>query len=407
MTVWADVLDGGDFGEFDFLPPVDETLLEAPLGGSPSEGTDVSDVSSEVAPSKKSVHQRPKRVNKLMVELLSLHEDRAELERQLMELESRRKGRLQTLSASALKWRHLARTQLQLKLKVLRENERLRASIAEQSSLQQKLEDVVLKKPRLMMMKMEDDEWRVFKLSANGEKRLVAIHAIADRQLEIIDSEMLLLNLVDTTEDIWDVRAGPSSTTAGAIVGEGIRCTLLHGSLAAVLDATWKALVRGHAQSKSSSVLGVFKSYTIDDDTVYVRKTYHSSDGSFKVNSSVIMKKQVADDGRAFRIVFRTVLDDVAHPSEGDSYVNDEYGWIHVEDVDARAQYKSYIRTNIMLPKHGDKLAELMGALYLEEGQAMATQMKDNPVKLTRLLFDAALRSFEALVHEILDKSNA
>ncbi|RHY01166.1 hypothetical protein DYB25_013290 [Aphanomyces astaci] len=86
----------------------------------------------------------------------------------------------------------------------------------EQPSYQQQLESLVLKKPRFMersiaiqmsldshthlhdqVMKLQDDSWRVLQLGAGGEKRLTAIHAIADRQLDSVDSDMLTCGLVD------------------------------------------------------------------------------------------------------------------------------------------------------------------------------------------------------------------
>ncbi|RHZ01029.1 hypothetical protein DYB37_008430 [Aphanomyces astaci] len=47
------------------------------------------------------------------------------------------------------------------------------------------------------VMKLQDDSWRVLQLGAGGEKRLTAIHAIADRQLDSVDSDMLTCGLVD------------------------------------------------------------------------------------------------------------------------------------------------------------------------------------------------------------------
>ncbi|ETV83823.1 hypothetical protein H257_04434 [Aphanomyces astaci] len=59
----------------------------------------------------------------------------------------------------------------------------------QQPSYQQQLESLV--------MKLQDDSWRVLQLGAGGEKRLTAIHAIADRQLDSVDSDMLTCGLVD------------------------------------------------------------------------------------------------------------------------------------------------------------------------------------------------------------------
>ncbi|KAF0715810.1 Aste57867_3179 [Aphanomyces stellatus] len=387
--------------EFDFLPPVDESLFEASLGGSPL--SDLSDETTTAPPTQEPKRpRRRKRVNNHQFEMLSLHEDKAELERRLVDLEQRREGRLQTMSEGALKWEQIAQKQLQLKLKAMRENERLRASIAEQNTLQHALEDIVFKKPRLMMLKMEDDQWRVLKLSADGEKRLNAIHAIADRQLESIDGEMLMLGLVEMTDDLWRVRSGTSPD--GILYGEGMRCTLLHGSLAAALDATWKTLLHAHVQPKSSSVLGAFKSYSIDDDTLYVRTAFRCPDGHVKAEMSMIMKKQVVDD--VVRVVFRTVLDDEGLPFDADSFVSDRYGWMHMAAEGADVRYKSFVRSNMMDPKQKnvDDLVQLAGALHLEHSVSKTT---GDPAEFMLHVFEAAFRAFEAPFMRTFELSNA
>ncbi|KAF0715808.1 Aste57867_3177 [Aphanomyces stellatus] len=412
MGPWAVDLDDA-VGEFDFLPPVDEALLESSLDESRSEGGDSLDDASEGGESGPPLAQCPvrrrKRVNTRQVEMLSLHEDKAELERQLAELERRREGRLQTLSVSALKWEQIARTQLQLKLKAIRENASLRATIAEQSTLQRELEEIVLKKPRLMMLKMEDNEWRVLKLSADGEKRLNAIHAIADRQFETIDSEMLVLGLMETTDDFLCTRTG--ATSDGVIYAEGMRCTLVHASVATAVDAAWKTLLHAHVQPKTSSVLGAFKSYTIDDDTTYTRMAFRNPHGNVKAEMSMIMKKQVVDDnGRVIRIVFRTILDDEGQPFDPNSYVSDQYGWMQLEEVDdgsmtaASVHVKTYVRSTMMQPKEedADEFLRLMGALHLDERNVSSV---GSPAEFMLQVFDTAFRSFDVLFRQFVNTS--
>ncbi|KAF0760436.1 hypothetical protein AaE_003565, partial [Aphanomyces astaci] len=79
------------------------------------------------------------------------HETKAELEAALQDLERRHSQRTQLLSTSERKWERIARNQLELKLKALRENDFLRASVAEQHQFAQELDAVVLKKPRRMV----------------------------------------------------------------------------------------------------------------------------------------------------------------------------------------------------------------------------------------------------------------
>ncbi|KAF0715809.1 Aste57867_3178 [Aphanomyces stellatus] len=404
--VWNGSDIGGDaVGEFDFLPLIDEAIFEIPLEGIPPIESDLLGTAGPKTPARR----RRKRVNTLQVELLSLHESKDVLERRLMELESRREERLQTMSASALKWEQLARNQLHLKLKTMSENQRLRATLAEQSTLRRELEEIVLKKSRLLMMKMEDEQWRVLKLSADSEKRLVAIHAIANQQFETIDSQMLQFGLMeDATNDLWNIRTDTSPE--GVIVGQGMRCTLLHGSLSAVVDASWKTILHVQVQPKSPTfVLGAVKSYSIDDDTVYLRTAFRCPDGDAKAEMSMIMKKQVMDDGRVVRLVFRTILDDEAHPFDANSYVSDQYGWIHMEEVDggdgAMVRYKSYVHSNMAHPKRQDvdALAQLMGAIHLEDGRGIA-KMAD-PATFMLHVFETAFRSFETIFLGLLNNS--
>ncbi|RHY30849.1 hypothetical protein DYB32_003977, partial [Aphanomyces invadans] len=90
------------------------------------------------------------RTNLLQIELLSLHQEAANLARQLENLQAHRAACLDGLTDTEMKWEKIARNQLQLKLKAIRENHDLRTALADQSKLQQALEDVLLKKPRVM-----------------------------------------------------------------------------------------------------------------------------------------------------------------------------------------------------------------------------------------------------------------
>ncbi|KAF0715813.1 Aste57867_3182 [Aphanomyces stellatus] len=96
---------------------------------------------------------------------------------------------------------------------------------------------------------------------------------------------------------------------------------------------------------------------------------------------SMIMKKQVMDDGRVVRLVFRTILDDEAHPFDANSYVSDQYGWIHMEEVDggdgAMVRYKSYVHSNMAHPKRQDveRVAKLARFTW-------TTEAMEDPVEL-------------------------
>ncbi|KAG9402693.1 hypothetical protein AC1031_007305 [Aphanomyces cochlioides] len=138
----------------------------------------------------------------MKVEIRSLQEEKIALEEQLAVLESTHSAKQCHLTDDEKKWKQIAQKQLELKLKAMREHEQLRTLLAEQAIFQRELEFIVLKKPRLMKTKLDDDQWRALKLRADSAKRLLDIQAIANRQLELIDSEMLSLGLMDSTKEI-------------------------------------------------------------------------------------------------------------------------------------------------------------------------------------------------------------
>ncbi|ETV93931.1 hypothetical protein, variant [Aphanomyces invadans] len=382
-----------DACDFDFLLPEDErtaTVVEASCNSA----------DDSVTATSQPQRRRRKRTNLLQIELLSLHQEAANLARQLENLQAHRAACLDGLTDTEMKWEKIARNQLQLKLKAIRENHDLRTALADQSKLQQALEDVLLKKPRVMLMKVEDDQWRLLKLGANGEKRLAAIHAIAERQMELMESDMLSLGLVDTNDDLLIVRHNDV-----AMFSEGIRATAVAGSLAAVGVAAWRtlAIVLG-----KSCAVGHSCSYAIDSNTLYTRTIFRRPEGRATVSTSVIMKRFVLNDGTTVRVVFRTIFDDEAMPILGKTYAVDQYGWIHMEEhADGSVLYKSFVKSHFVLPNPEDvnDLTALLGELYLE--QVALTPPQPPPVDsiaMAKAVFDITFRHFEVVLHDELAK---
>ncbi|KAF0715815.1 Aste57867_3184 [Aphanomyces stellatus] len=410
LPLWADVGDSS-YAEFDFLPLVDNSLFEetSSLDGKPSVETTPPSADEEATRPR-----RRKRVNALQVAIVSLHEDKAELERQLAALEARYAARQMSMTTCELKWEQIARNQLQLKLKAVRENDELRARLAAQGQLQEQLEHLVWKKPRLLMMQIEDDAWRVLKLSADGEARLTAIHAIADRQLESIESDMLTHGLMADDGDVATARVDTSSPEWFA---QGVRSMhVADSSLDAAMMAAWETLLRVQGRSKDPSLRRTVHTYTIDADTVYVRSCYDTSGASSvdAVKMNVVLKRQwrngrdddvAAQKHSVARIVYRTILEDAAHPWDASSYSTDEYGWVHLETcVDGGVRYKSFARVNFRRPAKQDDeavLAAMLGAMYLGSGVPM------QPHELVEQVFRTAWQDFEALFRGALDHGMA
>ncbi|KAF0721396.1 hypothetical protein AaE_010073 [Aphanomyces astaci] len=331
--------------------------------------------------------------------MLTLHETKAELEAALQDLERRHSQRTQLLSTSERKWERIARNQLELKLKALRENDFLRASVAEQHQFAQELDAVVLKKPRRMMMKIHDHQWRVLKLSAQGEKRLAAIHDIAERQLEHMECELVTTGLMDTSSDDGAFSHRHVSTGPDQFYVEGMRCVQYQRSVASVADAVWTAMTSPmHDQNTHS--------FAIDQDTIYVRVTFESAGTSVKVESSVILKRRMVDCNHV-RLVFRSILDDEAHPFAADSYVSDQYGWFDVQQVGTATTLMCYTKATSARDQHPpsgskelDDLLALLESVHLDKGKAFAKDM--SPAELAKDIMNASSRAFGARVEQLL-----
>ncbi|RHZ01030.1 hypothetical protein DYB37_008429 [Aphanomyces astaci] len=334
--VWDDDGDG-----FDFLPPVDDAIFNNILHGMSVATHD----SPLTVPSKRG------RARGLAwrTQMLTLHETKAELEAALQDLERRHSQRIQLLSTSERKWERIARNQLELKLKALRENDFLRASVAEQHQFAQELDAV--------MMKIHDHQWRVLKLSAQGEKRLAAIHDIAERQLEHMECELVTTGLMDTSSDDGAFSHRHISTGPDQFYVEGML-------------------------------------------------TFESAGTSVKVESSVILKRRMVDCNHV-RLVFRSILDDEAHPFAADSYVSDQYGWFDVQQVGTATTLMCYTKATSARDQHPpsgskelDDLLALLESVHLDKGKAFAKDM--SPAELAKDIMNASSRAFGARVEQLL-----
>ncbi|KAH9107610.1 hypothetical protein LEN26_007505 [Aphanomyces euteiches] len=367
--------DGDDGFELDFLPPVDEDLLcQVETSDSISETTN---------PSLSKAKSRRKRTNGLQTEVQTLRAEKVQLENKLAELEANHTTKRSALSKEEQKWEEMARKQLELRLKA--------------TSMQKELESIMFKKPRVMMMQLEDEQWRVLKLSADSEKRILGLQSIANRQLDSIDSDMLTLGLVDSTKEINYVRHDTVKQYS-----EGIRCTKLEASsFAQVEEAIWKTLIRIMTQfnimSPNATPYSIQK-YAIDDCTVFLRLAYSIPRTESKMESSFVVKKQELEPS-VRRIIFRSILDDEAIPFDAKSYVSDNYGWIHIEEnEDTSFVYKCFMRSNFSMlqPDDVDNLADLMDAIYLN--YPVGKVLPSDAISIAKTLFQATFEQFQTIL---------
>ncbi|KAG9402691.1 hypothetical protein AC1031_007302 [Aphanomyces cochlioides] len=299
----------------DFLPPVDEDLLDCVGDDDSSSPQSSQTFSSSLVPQKR----RPKRVNMLKEELLTLQHEKEKLEALLAMLHAKHESKSVWLSDKQQKWQRVAQKQLELKLKAEREHEQLSAMLVEQSVMKREMEAILFKKPRLMMKKLQDENWRSLKLSAQSERRHLDIHAIADRQLESIDSDMLSLGLLESTETIESVRHNLSTNFS-----EGIVCTKFQAvSFSQIETAIWKTILSMHSASPLQHFI---IRHPLDDNTTFVRLKYAIPNCKVKVESALILKRQQVGP-RAVRMVLRSIANDEADPFEPDSFVCDHYAW--------------------------------------------------------------------------------
>ncbi|KAF0715817.1 Aste57867_3186 [Aphanomyces stellatus] len=386
-----------DDGGFAFLPDVDDKLFADFDFETPSVPTlDTPGIPLTTLPVPK-----PRR-NKVAIEILSLQHEEVELELQLDNLERERSAaRSDLVSTGAATWEQAARTQLALKRKALRENSELRAMLAEQTQWQQQLDGLVCKKPRMMMMRLDETQWRVLKLSAHGEKRLAAIHAIADRQFDVVDNEMLASGLVGVASEVATFRENDRDATSSSV--EAIRSTWLPNTTPfAATAAMWQALQFMQAQAKAMFVPHQSCTYTIDADTIFMRSHYLvNATTSAKVETGIVMKKRMFDGGRRVRIVWRTVLDDELMPFAHDSVVSDHHGWVEFDTtMEGPVQMKAFYQLKVAQEDQVDQLSDAMRVIHFRDALPSSPALSQRQV--VRVAFEDGFRTLEKTFRQFL-----
>ncbi|KAF0717015.1 Aste57867_2543 [Aphanomyces stellatus] len=332
-----DMLPTFDF----FLPDVDETLfydasiLEAVYDGA----LDATD-----APVGKVPVPTRNRSNKILVDLATLHNESVDLQTRLDDLKRERESKASHTNHGRGKWAQVARNQLAMKLRAVRENDELKAMLKEQAAWKQHLEHLIVKKPRAMMTRVDDEQWRVLHLSADDTSRHVAIHAIADRQVDLIESEMLSTGLLDPSADVETYR---SDVTATYLDAEAMRFTTLEGtSASAVADTVWHTLQSLGRRAQTTFLRYDFHIEPIDANTMYMRQWVGSADDSgFRLEVGLIMKRHVVHDTTC--IAWRSVRADARFPFADDSTVGDLHGWLQVEPLATGVSFKAYCHVHV------------------------------------------------------------
>ncbi|CAK4481936.1 unnamed protein product, partial [Aphanomyces euteiches] len=368
-------------GDLDFLPKVDEDLLNLVL--------QVTNCSQNPGSPLHASIRAPKRAKTTLDRLAELRQEKNRLEKNLKALKAQRTARRYLMSNNEKKWEALAHMQRDLMNKSLLEQKQLQAMLAEQTTLQRDLE-------MLLMTKLENEEWRMLiELSATCDKRLCGIRCIADRQLETVDGEMLSFGVVDATDNFNLIRHDTTKKYS-----EGIRIARLNASsFDHTAMAIWRALVQVHAKPAMTATYphNIYK-YSVDDNTIFLHVSCVVPNANAKMQSSYILKRQKLG-ARAVRIVVRSILDDEAIPFDKDSFVCDHHGWIHIEESEDSSCiiYKCYWRGAfaILKPNDVDDLSETMDSLSIEKSFVDAEHF--DPIVLAKKVFEAYFETIQSV----------
>ncbi|ETW05285.1 hypothetical protein, variant 2 [Aphanomyces invadans] len=106
-------------------------------------------------------------------------------------------------SSTVSSWERAAREEQFAAGKALYENERLRQNVQHNATFIDDMSRVLSKRPRLTLTMdgAASDAWKECKLAAHAALRVVAMHAIADRQYNLLDSAFRASGLVSRTQD--------------------------------------------------------------------------------------------------------------------------------------------------------------------------------------------------------------
>ncbi|KDO29160.1 hypothetical protein SPRG_05404 [Saprolegnia parasitica CBS 223.65] len=341
--------------------------------------------------------RKRRRVNRLAVDLVALRGQAAELGSCVAALRAQR-----GCPKEASPYGRLALQQKALKDKALTEQAELRALLAEQHAFRAFLEKALLKRPRSMILKVEDSKWRRYALGATAEARKSAIHAIADRQYELVESEMLAKGLFEPSEDVFNVL---STLSDCAMTSEAMRYTTLPVPIKRAATAAIELMRERHAMASSAQDDDTYAPHghtshemqCIDDHTTYVRSVY-APPGGLVVTSSMITK--TFEQRGVVTVVWRSVLEDEGVPQIPASFVNDEHGWIQLSQDNADAtRYTAYVRVSNPIPPQRagvDKLNDLLQLLYV--GTKTDLPRQADMTATVQASFRAMMAQFEALV---------
>ncbi|KAH9117206.1 hypothetical protein AeMF1_008985 [Aphanomyces euteiches] len=227
-------------------------------------------------------------------------------------------------------WKRTAKMELLEKNKALQENEHLRDAISQQATFIEQMQSVFRKKPRLgTHIDVHSEEWQAYKLAAQASLRQVAIHAIADRQYNRMQSALVKAGVFDRENYLFQVKALPQRDQSYTL--EIIHHVDLDAPFRLVGAAAWQVF---DGDFQLDLPFGAVQSYTrIDPFTVYATYEHQSSGTAW--HSNMIRKYFVEHDREV--IVSRTVLEDAAIPHMTKGAIENRCMWLTVKPLPSEA----------------------------------------------------------------------
>ncbi|OQR90888.1 aldo-keto reductase [Thraustotheca clavata] len=246
-------------------------------------------------------------------------------------------------------WEQLARSQFLERQKAHQENAKLKAALEEQLKFAEALQSMIQKKPRLSFPSMIDnEEWKLSKLSKDRDARRHAMKMIMDKQYELLNGILVRSGLFDPKEEIKQskISARPSEETISI---DFIRFHTLPWDYELVAEATWQVCTTNIAD-EIKNVGDLLEA--VDNDTRYCEKIMCQQGrtecpffGRSRANviGQVLFKRFFEKD--RIVIVWKAIMEDELYPRDPMTLLANQQAWVVIEKglTPSTSRVKSYI----------------------------------------------------------------
>ncbi|KAH9106799.1 hypothetical protein LEN26_014461 [Aphanomyces euteiches] len=239
-------------------------------------------------------------------------------------LDMRQRAKVGTSS----KWERAAREEYFAKTKAMQENYNLRLEVKDLGAFIENMKRSIRKRPRSSLISdTQAEAWQTYKLPAQASLRVIAMHAIADRQLNRVQMAFIQSGLFDALNELKKVstRVQPDNTI------------LVETTFSRWIPVPWRivsATAWDVANGTSSPPPPEGATETrewIDPWTLY--RAFHRVENGQSVHNNCVWKYYNQADRDV--IVWRSILDDALIPPMADAIVGNEWGWIVMERDEA------------------------------------------------------------------------